>query len=56
MFAVFTWPINTSRIAIRNFENEVQIVREQRARQLLQDVYASEDDIAKLRVAVQQIA
>ena len=56
MFAVFTWSINTSRIAIRNFENEVQIVREQRARQLLQDVYASEDDIAKLRVAVQQIA
>ena len=56
MFAVFAWSINTSRIAIRNFENETQNAREQRARQLLQDVYASEADITKLRVAVQQIA
>ena len=55
LFAVSVWATYSTRIAIREYGENVERFEEEKARELLQDVYDYSEDLAQLQASVQQI-
>ncbi len=55
LFAVSVWATYSTRIAIREYGENVERFEEEKARKLLQEVYDYSEDLAQLQNSVQQI-
>ena len=55
LFAVSVWATYSTRISIREYGENVERFEEEKARELLQEVYDYSEDLAQLQTSVQQI-